>query len=476
MTSLTEIEKVLSNLPRLFETKVTRKQFIAGAATLPFLPTLTPLESAAGTLAGLERVNQAQEIAALQDLIENKALSQLESHPQASLVNTLFIDNGLGYGWWTRELNSWEAKNVIAVARFPGMYRKEKGRIKINTATTKASLSDGSNLWGKGTEFQKYPYKYGDGKRFLVIELPYNEYLNQVAPHDFASYAYNLVAWYHPTHIVLGNELNAPGSIWTAPQYCDYAITTARKIKENLIEYLSSTKILLYGEAYYGNGEFLKDVLSEVKNRQAASLFEGINIHFYDRAGKLPERLDLYHHILEAIFGQNYSFDIYMTEIGKKEDDKHLPDIPHVYTAIQETAIACALADRNRKGWGLPTIEDFFWHTAFMPKEHDPAGHSLTYLENEKAGPEGKKHPKWAFYALMIVCRLLHHNVSLEYPNGDESITLVRGTTSKNQSVEIIWNNQSRAVNYKNYGMLLPSPDSSVEGKPQIWLDGKRIF
>lgn len=380
---------------------------------------------------------------------ERLNLAGLEPNRDISLTNLSIIPQTL-YSHSGREILSFPVN-------FANMYdRKTHDHVNHNPDPKK-----GGNLWGYG-EGLKEAIKRKQ-KVFLVLEFP-GMTDTDINLEEWEKYVAAVALEYPSPYFILGNEINTQdqGHFRDNPLlFAKYHAIAALKIRQ----VLPDTKILMYGEAYNENGETLKRILEAIGQHSASlnilpnSLIDGLTFHYYDRARFLPERTSLYRKIAREY---GLPSDLYLTELGKPEKEKLDAD-QHQNIVAQNVSIACSLVSK-----GL--VDCALWHTAYA--NIDPHRHSLSSYDRE-----GRLLKKPAFDTFWMISKLLYSDISSEYPA--DGITLVRGKTSEDDIVEVIWNNtpfsEKKPKDPYYFGIKLPTTNSPfLEGKPVIRVKPKK--
>jgi len=340
--------------------------------------------------------------------IEQLLLPQLEPNPHVSIVGLSLVPESI--------FKHRPDESLLLPINFCATYQRNSP-----DHLNKDSKS-GGDLWG-----------YGQGIRealtrgqpvFLVLEFP-GETDQDVTLEDWKEYVSTLAQRFRGANFILGNEVNIElHRRWknNPDLFAKYYLAAAEKIRQ-----LSpNSLVLMYGEAYFGHGETLRQILfylCQKPTRHPAVPIDGLCFHFYDdKVELLPARVELYRQIGRE-FGLPTKF--YLTELGIPEA-KVLTSEEHCRLLAQNLAVALALASEGE-------LEYIFWQTAFSISNADP--HSLTYFDKSSL----KLKP--AFVQFLLITKLLHHNVVLSESGGVYRVT---GETSNHQKAIISWGPQQR--------------------------------
>jgi|GEM_PF-4900778 len=363
-------------------------------------------------------------------------LSTLEPNENISLSGLFMIPESL-FKHTRREM-------VSTAVNFGKMYKRD----------TNESM-DHVNRYGKDGDI----YGYGGGIReaikrgqkvFLVIEFP-GMTDTDVTVDDWKLYVSGLSLDYmNCPYFILGNEINFDGQKhWkdNPSRFVDYYIAAYESIKK----ISPKSKVLMYGDAYFGKGEILTKVLTEIKKRFLDRMpVDGLTFHFYDRISLLRKRIeDPY-----LKLGQEFNIpDLYLTELGKLETLDLSPEETRS-AVIQGTSTALSLIPQN--------IKDAFWYTAYAVSPHN---HSLSYYDEK-----GELKLSSAFDSFWEISKLLHHGIETDFDY--QGISTIKGRSSNNDTTVVMWNSTfiPGNIDFSSYqgNLLRPSNKKDLEGSPLI--------
>lgn len=294
-------------------------------------------------------------------------------------------------------------------------------------------------------------YGYGDGIKesirrgqevFLVLEFPGES--DPIPTEDWATYVRGLAGEYSGAHFVLGNEINMDSNRKWRDQPDQFALFYL-VASEAIGTHSPSSRVYMYGEAYNENGETLKVILGAMRNVSSQvnipQRIDGLTFHYYDVAAKLSKRVQMYQDMMRA---NGIPPVLHLTELGKLEGAR-LTESEHSDVVTQNLATALSIHEKG-------DIQQVFWHTAHAG---DPNGHSLMYYD-----AEGMLRLKSSFNQFWTVSKLLHHGIRNVSTDAE---TVITGSTSNGEEVEIRWNSNPRSEN------------PAVEGVPSIKIQPVRF-
>jgi hypothetical protein len=309
-------------------------------------------------------------------------------------------------------------------------------------------------------------------KVFIAVDLP-GETDTDITVADWQEYMTAVSKEFNGAHFIIGNEVNI-SKRWKTQldDYADFYLTSAQAIRKHGPE----SKILVYGEAYDGDGTILREALKKISLRvykdggELKDVIDGLSFHFYDTAGKLEKRVELYQQI-----ANDYKINpkLYLTELGKLESAR-LTENQRADLITQNLACALALAEQGK-------LDTAIWHTAYAID--DPGNHGLAEL-NDLGQVVGFKK---GFRTFWKIGQRLQKSVQLEH-QGDA--TIIHGEDKQGNLTYIIWShkilpgdkktalsadesfNPPAEVNINSVSDLAaalpPSQTSGVEGPPLV--------
>ncbi len=408
-----EFSENLPLKPDSLNKKVTRRDFLkmsVAAASLMFPQPPKP-ESIEKNLKIISNIYQAIKPPRKPDLSPVKEMfTNLSPNEIPTMNNLSFIPN-------TDTFHHRDTERLSAVFNSSITYSKD-----VKAHPGHLDLGD-SGIWiGIQDALKRHQ------KIYLVIEIPRE---TDASIEEWKNYVSTIAKNFPGATFIIGNELNIKDDYWgqRIDLYGNYYIAAAQEIKNASTD----NNVLIYGDAWNGNGEVLRQVLDNIKgkversNASLKDIIDGIPFHFYDIASKLPDRAQLYQQIA---LKYGLTPKVHLTELGKGEiafkdvSDIELKQKLQSQLLTQNLATALYLANHD-------VIDGVVWHTAYLI--NDPNEHSLTKI-NDKGTITGFKP---AFDQFWKVSKLLHHDITVENMDG---ITVIKGKTSGNQDVLIAWN------------------------------------
>jgi len=276
----------------------------------------------------------------------------------------------------------------------------------------------------------------------LVLEQPPKD--RPQTSDQWRNYLREVLRLYQPSTFIIGNECNVPPSYPTAVSPIEY-LRLFQVAQEEINRLSPKTKIFLYGDAHWGEGEYLAAILRTLKISKVP--FDGIALHYYDTADKLLTRIEQFRGIL-----QKYDFNqksIIISELGKPENYR-LTAEQYSTAMVQLLSTAGFLISQGK-------IESAFWYTAatFDPTKQEHALFQFSRYFN------GRLEAVQGVFSYLLVSRFLHHGVSLENYRG---LTIVRGVNAGGRETAAVWNRTRNLLFY---------PLSA--GRTAFDLDGKKL-
>lgn len=287
------------------------------------------------------------------------------------------------------------------------------------------------DLWGNGKIIKEEARKGKD--IFLVVETPGRNH-SYVTLENWRRFVTAVALEYPASYFVIGNEINVdPEKYWQKhPDIFAHFFSTAA----NAIKGVNSeNQVLMYGEAYWGNGEVLRSVLSETCRLPGGKyLIDGLAFHYYDTYEKLKGRTDLYWNIIQR-FGLKPG--LFLTELGKPEM-AYLDTLGHRNLVVKNLSAALSLVQEER-------ISSVLWHTAYSLD--DFRGHNL-FAEDTF----GEIYPKSAFNVFETVSKLLYKDIQL---TREEGKTVVTARASDGIKTKIVWKDVPQNIfDFLNYPQM----------------------
>lgn len=314
---------------------------------------------------------------------------------------------------------------------------------------------------------------------YIVLEQPPSDISWSLG--QWETYVEKIARFYNGATFIIGNEINVPsrfGSYLEPETYGKMFLCARRAIKK----VAPASKLSLYGEAYFGQGETLDLVIKFLENhkgdfglRPSDNPFDVIAVHYYDSAQKLAQKIEFYRHLLDQS-GYPQS-EIVISELGVHLDQSLLDQLNEKDRAIimvQNLALCADLVRRKE-------INTAFWFS--MLSVADTEGVHGLY---QKPHPNSDISPTKNTIPFLLINRLLQKTTgSLTTP----SITVVSGETTYQRSwrrrtvpTQVVWNNtpseqnvqvSPRTVAYNLYGETIPSAQGQIALPP---LDRQKPF
>lgn len=310
--------------------------------------------------------------------------------------------------------------------------------------------------------------KRGNNVTF-VMEMPV-DFNSDFSLWDY--YCYWLIPQIQATRIVIGNEMAdkqlvkqlSKDGIEEGGDYRMYAELFGRA--HDIIRKVSpKTSVILSAPHYYGQGKLLLDQLFAVAHYNAVDrpktnrppvILDGVALHFYDKASKLPEFIKQNRRVIDGlgVFGK---LPIYLTEHGVHENARLLgqnfTQDMQARIIFQQAVVVAALLEQ-----GL--LREAFCYTAF---EETGGIHALFIEDYNK-----EIRPTAGFYGYEMGRRLASSRPSL---GQDGDVTKV-DSLSPMGPCTILWNDGKLPKRIRLEG----AQNYIFDGTSLKKVDGKEIF
>lgn len=233
--------------------------------------------------------------------------------------------------------------------------------------------------------------------------------------------------------LIIGNEFNITGQNDELPEsywgrtISDYA--QAYKIASEEIRQATQgkTKVSVYGEAHWGQGRVLRNVLQALK--QISVRPDAASFHFYSNdMSELQNRTWMYEAILtESGIGK---IPLYLTELGNEE--REIKDSEQANVVLQGLATSLMLVEQKQ-------LEHVIWSVAMDPGKPEIS----LWREYSK----GRQEPREAGWMYLLGSRIYAKIAGFFY---EHDLIRVQSYASDGTSVVTVWNtgDSDRSISY----------------------------
>lgn len=284
-------------------------------------------------------------------------------------------------------------------------------------------------------------------KAFLVVEIPGGDNPSFDA---WKKYITTIVRDFNGASFIIGNENNRTSTCWGLREntglYAKYYLAAAHVIRREA----PKSKIFPFGDAYWGSGERLMETLDAIKDGcigyPMSDIMDGLVFHYYDVAGRLPKRVELYQNMIKK-YGLPPVLEL--MELSKREDSfvrSAKKDELQRQMVIQNLATALYFVDKKM-------IDTAVWHTAYS--RVDTGFHSMTEVNSDYV----IQRIKPAFSEFWKISQLLHHGLDLTTKG---NTTMVTGKTSQEHDAVIVWDNRLTPESETGYEQIYESVFGNV--------------